>query len=424
MPHRARTALGLLLSAAAACIAPRCLGAAQSAAPPQRQKIKCESISNQEAMCPAPVGGNVRVARQISLTPCVEGENYRVNKEGITVWGGCRADFEFDVAGAAPPSPETPPVKATASEWTPIQKDYYESGYRLGRDDGQAGLSRTHDRYRENEYDARFEKYFSRGYYDGYDRRAKSYSFSSAPAPASGAPATPAAAPPAPAAESALWNVAQRSAYDRGFQRGAEDYRGSRPGNFRRHEADFTEETMRYFRAGYQDGYFNRPKEYRFGRDTDSAGGAAPEAPAPAASTSKWSVLQREAYDRGYNYGARDARTGRDSNFRRFADEYSAATEAYFREGYLDGFHDRPKEYWLAGETSAGEDVTVLCESKENERVTCKTDRFGSIRLKRQLSRADCKENETWGIYESDGWRGVWVDKGCRAEFEITLVKQ
>ncbi len=35
--------------------------------------------------------------------------------------------------------------------------------------------------------------------------------------------------------------------------------------------------------------------------------------------------------------------------------------------------------------------------------------------MKRQLSNDGCWEDETWG-YDRDG---IWVDEGCRAEFEI-----
>jgi hypothetical protein len=63
--------------------------------------------------------------------------------------------------------------------------------------------------------------------------------------------------------------------------------------------------------------------------------------------------------------------------------------------------------------TNAGERVT--CASSAGKRVDCPADaRFG-VRLIRQISDAPCQENSTWGTAP----RAIWVDRGCRAEFEI-----
>ena len=58
----------------------------------------------------------------------------------------------------------------------------------------------------------------------------------------------------------------------------------------------------------------------------------------------------------------------------------------------------------------------LTCSSNdEDERKHCPTDTTGGVRLARQISGSPCDLNRTWGY---DG-RGIWVDKGCRAEFEI-----
>ncbi len=54
----------------------------------------------------------------------------------------------------------------------------------------------------------------------------------------------------------------------------------------------------------------------------------------------------------------------------------------------------------------------VRCESEGGYR-RCRADTRDGVRLYRQLSRSDCRYNDTWG-YDR---RGVWVDNGCRAEF-------
>ncbi|HYM05616.1 MAG TPA: DUF3011 domain-containing protein [Terriglobales bacterium] len=58
----------------------------------------------------------------------------------------------------------------------------------------------------------------------------------------------------------------------------------------------------------------------------------------------------------------------------------------------------------------------VTCSSNDDdERKHCPADTAGGVRLVRQISGSPCELNRTWG-YDS---RGIWVDKGCRAEFEI-----
>lgn len=62
---------------------------------PRMSRVTCQSEGGRESFCPAPIGGDVRVARNISDTRCREGRNWRWTSEGVTVWGGCRADFEY-----------------------------------------------------------------------------------------------------------------------------------------------------------------------------------------------------------------------------------------------------------------------------------------------------------------------------------------
>lgn len=56
---------------------------------------------------------------------------------------------------------------------------------------------------------------------------------------------------------------------------------------------------------------------------------------------------------------------------------------------------------------------SVVCESVNNVRHRCNADtRFG-VQIGRQMSDNNCILNRTWG-WDS---RGIWVSKGCRAEF-------
>ena len=61
---------------------------------------------------------------------------------------------------------------------------------------------------------------------------------------------------------------------------------------------------------------------------------------------------------------------------------------------------------------------TIRCESDDMGYHFCSAD--GNVRrarLVRQVSGSACTETKTWG-WKSDG---VWVDKGCRADFEVTI---
>ena len=52
----------------------------------------------------------------------------------------------------------------------------------------------------------------------------------------------------------------------------------------------------------------------------------------------------------------------------------------------------------------------------DGQRVFCEADTRGGVRLERQLGDSQCEEGSTWGYTE----QGVWVDRGCQAEFFIS----
>jgi hypothetical protein len=55
----------------------------------------------------------------------------------------------------------------------------------------------------------------------------------------------------------------------------------------------------------------------------------------------------------------------------------------------------------------------IYCASDDGRRNYCSADTRGGVRLTRQRSDAACIAGRTWG-YDR---RGIWVDRGCRAEF-------
>jgi len=57
----------------------------------------------------------------------------------------------------------------------------------------------------------------------------------------------------------------------------------------------------------------------------------------------------------------------------------------------------------------------ITCGSKNYGYNYCRVYTGGRVRLIHQLSHKSCSEGRTWG-YDS---QGVWVDKGCRADFVV-----
>ena len=60
------------------------------------------------------------------------------------------------------------------------------------------------------------------------------------------------------------------------------------------------------------------------------------------------------------------------------------------------------------------EPIRFRCESDDGKPRSCGAVGTGGVRLVRQLSRAECVAGRSWGVARGQ----VWVDQGCRAEFE------
>jgi len=69
-----------------------------------------------------------------------------------------------------------------------------------------------------------------------------------------------------------------------------------------------------------------------------------------------------------------------------------------------------PQPYPYPGSYGGG---TVRCESQDNRTQRCGMDTRYGVSISRQLSSSPCIQGSTWGY---DG-SGVWVSRGCRAEF-------
>lgn len=86
------------------------------------------------------------------------------------------------------------------------------------------------------------------------------------------------------------------------------------------------------------------------------------------------------------------------------------------RERHFDRDSDGDRGGDRGGEFRGwGEGYMVYCSSDDMQRAWCPADsRFG-VKMIRQRSEAGCIEGQTWGY----GKRGIWVDRGCRADFRV-----
>jgi fermentation-respiration switch protein FrsA (DUF1100 family) len=58
---------------------------------------------------------------------------------------------------------------------------------------------------------------------------------------------------------------------------------------------------------------------------------------------------------------------------------------------------------------------TVRCESWNSRYTYCPVQTYGNVTLRHELSRFSCLNGRGWG-YDR---HGIWVDRGCRAEFAV-----
>lgn len=65
--------------------------------------IRCESDDRRTRHCDIDTRGGVRIARQLSDAPCVEGRSWGYDRGGVWVSQGCRAEFVVGAGGGYRP---------------------------------------------------------------------------------------------------------------------------------------------------------------------------------------------------------------------------------------------------------------------------------------------------------------------------------
>jgi len=69
----------------------------------------------------------------------------------------------------------------------------------------------------------------------------------------------------------------------------------------------------------------------------------------------------------------------------------------------------------LIAAVSASAQTSVTCSSNDGRRNYCEVDTRGGVQMVRQRSGSPCTQGYTWGYDQ----RGIWVDRGCRADFVV-----
>jgi DUF3011 family protein len=57
----------------------------------------------------------------------------------------------------------------------------------------------------------------------------------------------------------------------------------------------------------------------------------------------------------------------------------------------------------------------ITCSSNDGRRNWCAIGNSRDVQLVRQISGSPCVRGNTWGLDQ----RGLWVDRGCRADFRV-----
>jgi hypothetical protein len=73
---------------------------------------------------------------------------------------------------------------------------------------------------------------------------------------------------------------------------------------------------------------------------------------------------------------------------------------------------DRDRDDWNRG---GGADAVISCASDDMHRHYCPVNTRGGVQLLKQRSDSSCRQGYSWG-YDR---RGIWVDHGCRADFQV-----
>jgi hypothetical protein len=94
--------------------------------------------------------------------------------------------------------------------------------------------------------------------------------------------------------------------------------------------------------------------------------------------------------------------------------DHGCRAEFAVERGWGGGGWDRDRDR-DRGNNGSDADLVVSCSSDDMHRHYCPADTRGGVRLWKQRSDSSCRQGYSWG-YDR---RGIWVDHGCRADFQV-----
>jgi hypothetical protein len=111
----------------------------------------------------------------------------------------------------------------------------------------------------------------------------------------------------------------------------------------------------------------------------------------------------------GYSWGSDERGIWVDHGCRAdFAIEGDRGSRDRDQDRYRDG--DRGND-----DNQSDQDQIISCASDDMHRHYCPADTRGGVQLIKQHSDSSCRQGRSWG-YDR---RGIWVDHGCRADFQV-----
>jgi hypothetical protein len=100
------------------------------------------------------------------------------------------------------------------------------------------------------------------------------------------------------------------------------------------------------------------------------------------------------------------------------ADFEMEGNRGYGRDRDHDWDHDRDHNQGYHGGYGPGAAIqAVNCSSDDGHRHFCPVNTQGGVRVFKQHSDAPCRQGYSWGYTR----QGIWVDRGCRADFQTGL---
>lgn len=94
------------------------------------------------------------------------------------------------------------------------------------------------------------------------------------------------------------------------------------------------------------------------------------------------------------------------------------STWGYDREGiWVDRGCRANFSIGYSNQIGTGTGNTITCSSNDGGRHVCPVNTYGGVQLIQQISGSPCIQGTTWG-YDN---QGIWVDRGCRANFSVGM---